>query len=215
MNGLMERAEPITIEPTPISERTDEELVCDFRDTGNRSAFEQLVLRYERELYNYLRNYLGDAQLAEDVFQNTFLQIHLKSDQFQTGRKFRPWLYTIATSRAIDLQRRNRRHQAASLNAGFGGENGENGTGSLIDLLDADCPTPDDCFDLQERREMVQDAIDLLPETHKQVVLLIYYQGLKFREAAEALDIPVGTVKSRFHGALLKLNKSLADKYDA
>ena len=102
MNGLMERAEPITTEPTPIRERTDEELLCDFRDNGNRNAFEQLVLRYEREMYNYLRNYLGDAQLAEDVFQNTFLQIHLKSDQFQTGRKFRPWLYTIATSRAID-----------------------------------------------------------------------------------------------------------------
>ena len=62
---------------------------------------------------------------------------------------------------------------------------------------------------------MVRDAIDSLPETHKQVVLLIYYQGLKFREAAEVLDIPVGTVKSRFHGALLKLNKSLAEKYDA
>ena len=213
MNGLMERAETIT-EPTPISERTDEELLYDFRDNGNRDAFEQLVLRYERELYNYLRNYLGDAQYAEDVFQNTFLQIHLKSDQFQTGRKFRPWLYTIATSRAIDLQRRNRRHQAASLNAGFG-DSGEDGSGSLVDLLDADLPTPDDCFDLQERREMVLAAIDLLPETHKQVVLLIYYQGLKFREAAEVLDIPVGTVKSRFHGALLKLNKSLAEKYDA
>jgi RNA polymerase sigma-70 factor (ECF subfamily) len=209
----MERAEAIS-EPTPISERTDEELLCDFRDQGNRDAFEQLVSRYERELYNYLRNYLGDAQLAEDVFQNTFLQIHLKSDQFQTGRKFRPWLYTIATSRAIDLQRRNRRHQAASLNAGFG-DDGEEGSGSLVDLLDAQSPTADDFFDIEERREMVVAAIDALPETHKQVVLLIYYQGLKFREAADVLDIPVGTVKSRFHGALLKLNKLLAEKYDA
>ncbi len=213
MNGIMERAEAIS-EPTPISERTDEELLCDFRDQGNRDAFEQLVSRYERELYNYLRNYLGDAQLAEDVFQNTFLQIHLKSDQFQTGRKFRPWLYTIATSRAIDLQRRNRRHQAASLNAGFG-DDGEEGSGSLVDLLDAQSPTADDFFDIEERREMVVAAIDALPETHKQVVLLIYYQGLKFREAADVLDIPVGTVKSRFHGALLKLNKLLAEKYDA
>lgn len=213
MNGIMERAEAIS-QPTPISERTDEELLCEFRDQGNRNAFEQLVLRYERELYNYLRNYLGDAQLAEDVFQNTFLQIHLKSDQFQPGRKFRPWLYTIATSRAIDLQRRNRRHQAASLNAGFS-DSGEEGSGSLVDLLDAQSPTADDHFDMEERREMVVAAIETLPETHRQVILLIYYQGLKFREAADVLDIPVGTVKSRFHGALLKLNKLLAEKYDA
>ncbi len=78
--------------------------------------FEELVRRYEKELYGYLRHYLGNAEMAEDVFQQTFLQVHLKCDQFEPGRKVRPWLYTVATNQAIDYQRRNRRHRMSSLN---------------------------------------------------------------------------------------------------
>src|SRR6266550_5427950 len=82
---------------------------------GETPAFGALVRRYERELYGYLRRYLGDGSLAEDVFQNTFLQLHLKSGQYQPGHPVRPWLYTIATHQAIDAMRRNGRHQAVSL----------------------------------------------------------------------------------------------------
>src|SRR2546423_1852809 len=78
-------------------------------------AFGFLVRRYERELYGYLRRYLQDATLAEDVFQNTFLQVYIKSGQYEAGRPVRPWLYTIATHQAIDALRRNGRHQAVSL----------------------------------------------------------------------------------------------------
>ena len=81
-----------------------------------------LVHRYERELYSYLRRYLGDAAMAEDAFQGTFLQIHLKCGQFEPGRKFRPWLYTIATNQAIDAQRRNKRHRMVSLDRRQKGE---------------------------------------------------------------------------------------------
>src|SRR5437763_5763632 len=82
---------------------------------GETEAFGALVRRYERELYGYLRRYVGDATLAEDVFQNTFLQLYLKSGQYEAGRPVRPWLYTIATHQAIDALRRNNRHQAVSL----------------------------------------------------------------------------------------------------
>src|ERR1051326_6570522 len=75
------------------SQKTDEELLLAHRLHGRREAFEMLVHRYEREIYSYLRRYLSDATLAEDVFQATFLQLHLKADQFEEGRKVRPWLY--------------------------------------------------------------------------------------------------------------------------
>src|SRR5207302_8503371 len=68
---------------------------------GQKEAFGVLVRRYERELYGYLRRYLGDSSLAEDVFQNTFLQLFVKSNQYEAGRPVRPWLYTIATNQAI------------------------------------------------------------------------------------------------------------------
>ncbi len=97
------------------AEKTDEDLLRDYKATRNRLAFEALVHRYERELYSYLSRYLSDATLAEDAFQATFLQVHLKLDQFDPERKFRPWLYTIATHQAIDAQRRNKRHRLVSL----------------------------------------------------------------------------------------------------
>src|SRR6478736_9046340 len=93
---------------------SDEELLLRFR-RGETEAFGILVRRYERELYGYLRRYLGDGSLAEDVFQNTFLQLYVKSNQYEAGRPVRPWLYTIATHQAIDALRRSARHQAASL----------------------------------------------------------------------------------------------------
>ena len=92
-------------------------------------AFEELVRRYEKELYGYLRHYLGDVQMAEDVFQQTFLQVHLKCGQFECERKLRPWLYAVATNQAIDFQRRNGRHRTVSLDRRIGGtEEDESGT---------------------------------------------------------------------------------------
>ena len=70
---------------------TDEALLDRFRQDDDAGAFEALVRRYESELFSYLRRYLGNAEMAEDVFQATFLQIHLKKDQFEEGRRFRPW----------------------------------------------------------------------------------------------------------------------------
>ncbi|NLE37167.1 MAG: RNA polymerase sigma factor [Pirellulaceae bacterium] len=194
-------------EQTP---RSDEELLLDYRDAGNREAFEELVHRYERELYNYLRQYLGDAQLAEDAFQTTFLQVHLKCETFEPTRRVRPWLFAVATNQAIDTQRKNKRHRMISLDRSFGGENQED-VGSLVDMLDGPVDDPLEQIGSAERDGMVRDCVDRLPKTLKEVILLVYYQGLKYREAAEALSIPVGTVKSRLHAAMSRLTAAVAD----
>jgi RNA polymerase sigma-70 factor (ECF subfamily) len=185
---------------------TDEELLVSYRRTGRRHLFAQLVHRYERELYSYLRRYLGDAEMAEDAFQVTFLQVHLKCEQFEKGRKVRPWLYTIATNQAIDAQRRNKRHRMVSLDRVASGEDGDE-VGKLVDLLVSDAPDPFVQISQLERCEWVRDALGQLSEEMRNVVHLVYFQGLKYREAAEALDIPVGTVKSRLHAAILRLNE--------
>jgi RNA polymerase sigma-70 factor (ECF subfamily) len=210
MNTTMELERSEDIPVKPLSERTDEELLLAHRSQTSREAFEELVRRYESELYNYLRNYLGDSQMAEDAFQAAFLQVHMKCDQFEEGRKVRPWLYAVATNQAIDAQRRNRRHRLVSLDArrsGFG-LNDEDG-GPLLNLVDSDEQTPSDQYQLAEEARYVREAVDQLPDALRRVVLLVYYQGLKYREAADALDVPVGTVKSRLHAAICKLNESL------
>ena len=204
MSIVLEKAPPV-IGTSTLAARTDEALLLEYRDGGQRELFDELVRRYERELFSYLRRYVGDPEMAADVFQATFLQLHLKCGQFQEGRRLRPWLYTIATNQAIDAQRRNRRHRAVSL------DNRSNGSDDdvvkLLDLMASKELGPDEQYDLQEDRDWVRQAVLELPEHLRGVVLLVYYQGLKYREAAETLGIPVGTVKSRMHTALLKLNE--------
>jgi RNA polymerase sigma-70 factor (ECF subfamily) len=183
---------------------SDEDLFRRCRVGGDQAAFESLVHRYETELYGYLRRYLGNAEMAEDVFQATFLQVHLKQDQFEEGRRFRPWLYTIATNQAIDAQRRNKRHRMVSLDH----HTGEDEIGTLVDMLAGNGQTAAEQLQAEEARDWVRSAVDELPEPLRAALVLVYHQGMKYREAADVLGIPVGTVKSRLHSALLKLNES-------
>ena len=183
---------------------SDETLLKRYCDSADREAFEALVHRYEGELYSYLRRYLGDAAMAEDAFQTTFLQVHLKRHLFEPGRKVRPWLYTIATNQAIDAQRRNKRHRMVSLDRRNRKVDNDD-VGSLLEMSASGEPGPFASLELRERRRSVQEAVASLPETLRTAVSLIYYQGLKYREAAEVLSIPVGTVKSRLHSAVGKL----------
>lgn len=186
----------------------DETLFARYRQSQDRAAFEELVRRYERELYSYLRRYLGDAAMAEDAFQTTFLQMHLKCDQFEEGRKVRPWLYTIATNQAIDAQRRNRRHRMVSLDRRNSSGDGENDLGTLIQLLESKEQGAAANLEAGERRDWSRQAVNDLPEQLQSAINLVYYQGMKYREAADILGIPVGTVKSRLHAAILKLNEA-------
>jgi RNA polymerase sigma-70 factor (ECF subfamily) len=210
MNSTLETQRPAVDRPPPSGQRTDEDLLLAYRSQGDRQAFQELVQRYEAELYNYLRNYLGHAQMAEDAFQATFLQVHLKCSQFEPGRRVRPWLYTVATHQAIDAQRRNRRHRMTSLDRCRGqGPDDEDDGGTLLNLLDADEADPGQQFQAAEEGRHVRQAIQRLPEVLRRAVLLVYFQGLKYREAAQVLNVPVGTVKSRLHAAIRRLNEAL------
>lgn len=184
---------------------TDEQLLLRYRETGDRNLFAELVHRYERELYNYLCRYLGKPEMAEDVFQATFMLVHQKCNQFDGGRRFRPWLYAVATNAAIDAQRRDKRHRAVSLDRV--GARDEDDSAKLADLLTSSDPDPLSQASRLESGEWVQQALDELSDQMRTVVHLVYYQGLKYREAADALEIPVGTVKSRLHAAIQKLNE--------
>jgi RNA polymerase sigma-70 factor (ECF subfamily) len=189
-----------------VDQLSDEQLLLGYRDRGDRELFAQLVRRYEHELYNYLYRYMGNAEMAEDAFQATFLQVHLKCEQFEPDRKFRPWLYAIATNKAIDAQRRNRRHRLASLDQIVGRQDEEQGR--LLDLLSSHEPGPVEVVEGDESQQWIRKEIATLPDHLRSVIGLVYFQGLKYREAAEALSIPVGTVKSRLHAAVLKLNEA-------
>jgi RNA polymerase sigma-70 factor (ECF subfamily) len=191
---------------TGLAGRSDEQLLLDYRDRGDRSAFTQLVERYEAELFSYLRRYLGDPEMADDVFQATFLQVHTKLSQFDAERRFRPWLYRIATNQAIDYQRRNRRHRLGSLE--WTGTGDADKAPRLAAVLSSGQRGPAEHVEVDEQRRWVRDQIAKLSEPLRSVLLMVFYQGLKYREVSEALSIPVGTVKSRMHTAMNQLNQA-------
>lgn len=209
MNGTIEQLAVRAHGPNPLVSWTDEKLLLSYRESRDDGVFEELVRRYEKELYGYLRHYLGDAEMAQDVFQHTFLQVHLKCDQFEPGRMVRPWLYTVAINQAIDYQRRNRRHRMMSLNRATR-NNPDEETGALIELLGGPEDGPAVNAESAEQHDELRRAVDALPEAARDVVMLVYFQGLKYREAAQVLSVPVGTVKSRLHAAMQKLTDSLS-----
>jgi RNA polymerase sigma-70 factor (ECF subfamily) len=182
---------------------SDEQLLVRYREEGCTAAFETLVRRYERPLLAYLRRYVRSDSLADDVYQATLLRIHQKCRSFARGRRVRPWLFSIATHLAVDALRKQRRHPEVSLDADYSID----GThpASLISLIRAETPTPLEAAEAHEMAERIHRAIDALPDHLRVVVLLFFFQDFKYREAAQILHVPVGTIKSRAHSALHRL----------
>jgi len=187
------------------AELSDEALLSRYRDLGQTEDFDALIRRYQNELYRYLTRYLGDRTLSEDVFQNTFLQIHLKRGLYEEGRPVRPWIYSIATHQAVDTLRKLGRHPTISLDQNV--NTGEAEAGRLVDLLTSDESGPLAELQGEERKQWVRDSVDRLPDALRQTLMLAYHEDLKYREIAEILKIPVGTVKSRLHAALARLQQ--------
>jgi len=172
---------------------------------GCSQSFAALVHRYKRQLYVFLRPILQDEGLTEDVLQATFLQLHRKCKQFEPGRKVRPWLYAIARNKAIDATRREKKHPRQSIDE----TRHENEESSLVQGIPADEPGPYDECVAQERAQALWAAVGGLPERLRLAIQLVHFDGLMYREAADALAIPVGTLKSRLHTATKQLEQVL------
>jgi RNA polymerase sigma-70 factor (ECF subfamily) len=184
---------------TPFSELTDEQLLG-AHAAGRDGAYEVLIERYRNELLHFLIRFLSSRAAAEDVFQDTFLQIHLVADTFDTSRRFKPWLYTIAANKARDHHRKQKRRAAASLSAPIGRSGSDEV--EFIDLLAGDDENPEVPISEAEQAQLVKTAVDELPVHYREILLLSYFQKMSYNQIADALDIPLGTVKSRLHSAV-------------
>jgi RNA polymerase sigma-70 factor (ECF subfamily) len=195
-NGRVEQTHPLM--DSIVDPRSDENLLAAYM-RGERAAFTKLMGRYSNELLHFLTRFLGSRAAADDVFQETFLQIHLSVETFDPERRFKPWLFTIAANKARDYHRKHSRGNPVSLSASIdsGGE-GE----CFVDLLQADIPNPDMPLLDAERSRSVKKAVDSLPVHLREILLLSYFQGFSYNQIADSLEIPLGTVKSRLHTAV-------------
>ena len=177
---------------------TDEDLVIAMTN-GNQAAFEAFVHRYHAPLLGYLERMLRDRKKAEDVVQETFLKLINQLKTKKTPEKIKPWLYQVATNQCRDYWK----------SAGYKSEK------QILDFI-PDHPNQEpsvvELFERQESRIEFLKMLDTLSETQREIVYLRFYQELKYQEIAEALELPLGTVKSNLFHALKKLKALLERK---
>jgi len=180
-----------------VETKRDEQLLADHL-AGVAGAFDQLVARYADELYSFFVRFVGQPTAAEDLVQETFLQVHLAAGSFDPGRVFKPWLYTIAANKARDYLRSRGRRPTQSLDAVIGEEDGP----AHAAQVESPVAAAPEQIAADELRARVRAVIGRLPENLQLILLLGHYQRLPYAEIAEILGIPVGTVKSRLHAAV-------------
>jgi RNA polymerase sigma-70 factor (ECF subfamily) len=196
--------EPDRRSPGRTPEVTDEQLLLRYTQ-GDVDAFEVLVRRYRRELFNFLARFVGDRALAEDVFQETFLQVHLSAGGFDVSRRLKPWLFTIAANKARDALRSRYRHSAAELDATVSGSDQDQTR--YVELMPAKVPRPEETLQNHEAAAAVKSIVQQMPENLRIVLLLSYFHDFAYKDIAGILDVPLGTVKSRLHVAVREFAK--------
>lgn len=183
--------------------RTDAELVEQFLG-GEVEAFNVLVRRWEREIYQFVLPYVGNREDARDLCQQTFIKAYYKIPGLRDPQKFSTWLYQIAVNTCHNSWKRRRRHPTVSLE---GLQDGA-GPGEELPEMAAEPSThPDVAAQEGDVRALVQKALQAIPEEQRAVIVMKEYQGMKFSQIAEVLRVSVNTVKSRMYYGLSALKK--------
>ncbi|MBV6654660.1 MAG: RNA polymerase sigma factor [Mameliella sp.] len=175
---------------------SDEELMQRIQ-RGQESAFNSLYERYGKRMYRYFYRMLGQSEeLAHDFTQELFLKIIEQPKAFDTSRRFSTWFYTVAGNLVKNEYRRKAKQpQQTALNEASGA------TLNSFDLSE---------MDAEVRQSYITKAVEALRPHHKECFLLRYQEGLSVQEISEIIECPPGTVKSRLHYSLKKLNELLS-----
>ena len=189
---------------------SDESLMLRYRD-GDVRAFELLVTRHRKALFNFILRFVRDTAAAEDVTQETFLRLVKGADAYERQAKFTTWLYTIARNLCVDAARRGKHRKAASLDAPLGDEDG---SASLLDLVPDGAAGVDRQAQSRELAVRLRQAIEALPDEQREIFLLREVADLQFNEIANVIGCPENTVKSRMRYALEKLREALEEYRD-
>ncbi len=182
---------------------SDEILVAAIR-AGDDTAFDTLVMRYQERVHRLARRLSGDANDAEEILQDTFMQVYRKLDTFRGDSRFSTWLYRVATNCALMHRRSRQRHQAESLEA-YLPLFDESGRHARIDVDYSRAARVDEILERQQLAEAAMRALAGLPEMYRSVFVLRDLEELSTAEAAEVLQIEPSAVRQRLHRARLML----------
>jgi RNA polymerase sigma-70 factor (ECF subfamily) len=183
---------------------SDAELLTRYT-AGEEAAFSEIVTRYKNGLYAFLRQFLNRHDLVEDVFQETFLQLYASRNSFDTNRPLRPWLFTIAANKAKDALRKWQRTSTVSI--GTMADSQDLSFDDMLNTVTSDSTLPYEELQKGETSSRVGRIIADMPENLREIIGLAYFQGFSYKQMAEILSIPIGTVKSRLHTAVGRFAK--------
>jgi RNA polymerase sigma-70 factor (ECF subfamily) len=184
--------------------RTDAELLACFAE-GDEDAFREIVNRYKNGLYAFLKQFLNYQDMVEDAFQETFLQLFTSRESFDTSRPLRPWLFTIAANKAKDALRKRQRTAATPI--GTIADSQEMSFDEVLNALTSDNTVPYESLERNEVSSQVGKVIADMPENLREILILAYFNKFSYKQMAQILSIPIGTVKSRLHTAVGRFAK--------
>jgi RNA polymerase sigma-70 factor, ECF subfamily len=184
-----------------MEEHTDEQLVSAYL-SGVEDAFRELVERYLKPVYHFVYRYVKTQGDAEDIVQDTFLSAWKNIEKFDTRKKFKTWIFTIAKNASLNWIKKKK----PSLFSQFENEAGEN---ILAEIVADPSPLPDELFRKAQLREEVTFAMEKLSGAHQTVLSLRHREQFTFQEISELLNESIHTVKSRHRRALAALKKVL------
>ena len=187
-----------------VGSMTDAELLQAYRQ-GQEWAFRELVNRYKDPLYAFLRRFVNQQDVVEDVFQETFLQLYASRDSFDSDRPLRPWLFTIAANKAKDALRKIQRQSTMSM--GTLADAGDVSIDEVVNILTSYETTPESEISQEETAQRVRQIIAEMPENLRGILILAYFEQFSYKHMSEILSIPIGTVKSRLHTAVVHFMK--------
>jgi RNA polymerase sigma-70 factor (ECF subfamily) len=186
---------------------TDEQAMWRVQMHDDARAFAQLVRRWEVTIQRLCTRMLGDPHRGEDLTQDTFARLFAKRKEYQPSGRFSTFLWRIAMNLCYDELRRMKRRPESPL---VDEDNLSSDDAAAFSVIE---PGPDAVLLQREQSEIIRQAILQLSEAYRSVVVLRHYEDLKFREIAEVLGIPEGTVKSRMAEALAQLHRLLAQRF--
>ncbi len=187
-----------------LEKLTDAELL-DRYAAGEEDAFREIVNRYKNGLYGFLRQFLNRQDLVEDVFQETFLQLFTSRESFDTSRPLRPWLFTIAANKAKDALRKWQR--TAAIPIGTMADSEDLSFEDVLNTITSNETMPYEELEKDETALRVEQIIANMPENLREILHLAYFNRFSYKQMAEILSIPIGTVKSRLHTAVGRFAK--------
>lgn len=189
---------------TCLFSSSDEQAMSRLQAQDDAHAFAQLMQRWEGPIQRLCTRMLGDSHRGEDLAQETFARLFAKRKEYQPSGRFSTFLWRVALNLCYDELRRMKRRPESPLEDSGAAEP------DVLPHFHSREPGPDALLVAREQGEMVRQAVMQLSETYRAVVVLRHYENLKFREIAEVLAIPEGTVKSRMAEALSQLHRSLS-----